>query len=135
MNRKWDYCGCLMVSLRSFIGNTKQNKTKKENPKENEKNMKDDLTGHIMCRNCFLTHVVQGRLERKIEWKRRRGRRRKQLLDDFKERILEIYRESTRSYCVENSLWKGLWSRRKTDYELMTLEKLQFRKRDRSHRK
>jgi hypothetical protein len=34
--------------------------------------------GHILRRNCLLKHVMQG--------KRRRGRRRKQLLDDFKEK-------------------------------------------------
>jgi hypothetical protein len=54
------------------------------------KNMKDNWTGHILCRNCLLTHVVEGTSERKIEKKRRRRRRRKQLLDDFKETILEI---------------------------------------------
>ena len=36
------------------------------------------------------------------------GRRRKQLLDDLKEReILEIERENTRSHSVKNSLWKS----------------------------
>jgi predicted nucleotidyltransferase len=37
--------------------------------------------GHILCRNCFLKYIT----ERKIEGKRRRGRRYKQLLNDFKE--------------------------------------------------
>jgi hypothetical protein len=50
----------------------------------------------------------------------RRGRRRKQLLDDLKEKekILEIKRGSTRSHCVENSLWKRLRTCRKTDYRM-----------------
>jgi len=39
-----------------------------------------------------------------------RGRTCKQLLDDHKEK-----RGSTRSHSVENSLWKRLWSCRKTD--------------------
>jgi len=39
----------------------------------------------------------------------RRGRRRLQLLIDLKEK-----RGSTRSHCVENALWKRLWTCRKT---------------------
>jgi hypothetical protein len=73
-----------------------------------------------------------------IELTGRRGRRRKQLLDDLKEKrkywkfaqkalrlwcegpsykkkILEIERGSTRSHTVENSLWKRLRTCRKTD--------------------
>jgi hypothetical protein len=37
--------------------------------------------GHVLCRNCFLRHVIEGKIERMG----RRGRERKQLLDDFKE--------------------------------------------------
>jgi hypothetical protein len=33
-----------------------------------------------------------------------------------KEKILEIERGSTRSHCVENLLWKRLWTWRKTHY-------------------
>ena len=40
------------------------------------------LPGYIMRRNWFLKHVIEGM----IEGTRRRGRSRKQLLDDFKER-------------------------------------------------
>jgi hypothetical protein len=54
------------------------------------KNMEDKWTGHMLCTNCFLTLVVEVSLERKIEGKRRWGRRCKQLLDYFKERILDI---------------------------------------------
>jgi hypothetical protein len=48
----------------------------------------------------------------------RRGRRRIKLLDDLQdnERIMVIERGSTRSYSVENSLCKRLWTCRKTDY-------------------
>ena len=50
----------------------------------------------------------------------RRGWRRKQLLDDLKkDKILEIERGSTRSHCVENSLWKRLW----THYAMKALYK------------
>jgi hypothetical protein len=38
--------------------------------------------GHILRRDCLLKHVIEG----KIEGRRRRGRKRKQLLDDLKEK-------------------------------------------------
>jgi SRSO17 transposase len=34
------------------------------------------------------------------------------------ERILKIARESARSHCVKNSLWKKLWNCRKTNNEI-----------------
>jgi len=37
-----------------------------------------------MLRNCILKHVVEGKMETKIEMTGRRRRRRKQLLDDLK---------------------------------------------------
>jgi hypothetical protein len=37
-----------------------------------------------MCRNCFLKQVVEGKIVERINLKGRRGRRRKQLLDDLK---------------------------------------------------
>jgi hypothetical protein len=41
--------------------------------------------GHILHRNCLLKHVIQGKIEGRMEVKGRRGRNRKQLLDKFKE--------------------------------------------------
>jgi hypothetical protein len=41
--------------------------------------------GHIWRRNCLLKHVIEGKLEGRIETKGRRGRRDKQLLYDLKE--------------------------------------------------
>jgi hypothetical protein len=46
---------------------------------------KANWVGHILRRNCLLKHVIEGELEGRIEMTVRRGRRRKQLLDDFKE--------------------------------------------------
>jgi hypothetical protein len=40
---------------------------------------------HILRRNCLLKHVIEGKLERRIEMTGRRGRMRKQLLDDLNE--------------------------------------------------
>jgi len=49
------------------------------------KRNKANLIGHILCRNCLLKDVVEGKIERRIEVTRRRGRRCKQLLDHLKE--------------------------------------------------
>jgi hypothetical protein len=40
--------------------------------------------GHIMCRNCLLKHVVEGKTEGRVEVTGRRGRRCKHLLNDLK---------------------------------------------------
>jgi hypothetical protein len=50
------------------------------------KRRKANWIGHILCRNCLLKHVIEGKLEGRIEMTRRRGRRLKQLLDDLKEK-------------------------------------------------
>jgi len=42
--------------------------------------------GHILGRNCLLKHVIEGKIEGRVEVTARRGRRRKQLLDDLKEK-------------------------------------------------
>jgi hypothetical protein len=39
-------------------------------------------------RNCLLKHVIEGNIEEKIEGTRRRGKRRKELLDGHKENII-----------------------------------------------
>jgi hypothetical protein len=49
------------------------------------KRRKANWIGHMLCRNCVLKHVIEGKLEGRIEMTGRRGRRRKQLLDDLKE--------------------------------------------------
>jgi hypothetical protein len=50
------------------------------------KRRKANWIGHILRRNCLLKHVIKGKLEGRIEMTGRRGRRRKQLLDDLKEK-------------------------------------------------
>jgi hypothetical protein len=54
------------------------------------KRRKATFIGHIFLRNCLLKQVNDGKVERRIEVMERRGRRRKQPLDDCKE---------TRGYC------------------------------------
>ena len=56
-----------------------------------------------MRRNCLLKHVIEGKIEGRIEVTGRRGRRRKQLLDDLKLK---------RKYCklkqeaLDHTLWR-----------------------------
>jgi len=40
--------------------------------------------GHILRRNCFIRHTTEGKMKGRPEVTGRRGKRRKQLLDDFK---------------------------------------------------
>jgi hypothetical protein len=42
--------------------------------------------GHILRRNCLLKHVIEGKVEGRIDMTGRRGRRRKQLLNDLEEK-------------------------------------------------
>jgi hypothetical protein len=51
--------------------------------KEREKK-KANWIGHILRRNCLLKHVIERKLQGRIEMTGRRGRRRKQLLNNLK---------------------------------------------------
>jgi hypothetical protein len=42
--------------------------------------------GHILRRNCLLQRVIEGKIKECIKVTGRRGRRRRKLLNDFKER-------------------------------------------------
>jgi hypothetical protein len=50
------------------------------------KRRKVNWIGHILRRNRLLKHVIEGKLEGRIEMTGRRGRRCKQLLDNLKEK-------------------------------------------------
>jgi hypothetical protein len=47
---------------------------------------KANWIGHILRRNCLLQQVIEEKIKGGIEVKGRRGRRRRKLLDDLKER-------------------------------------------------
>jgi hypothetical protein len=49
------------------------------------KRRKANWIGHVLCRNCLLKHIIEGKLEGSITLVGRRGRRRKHSLDDIKE--------------------------------------------------
>ena len=48
--------------------------------------LKANWIGHILCRNCLLQRVIEGKIQGGMEVTGRRGRRRGKLLDDLKER-------------------------------------------------
>ena len=66
---------------------------------------KANWIGHILRRNCLLQQVIEGKIKEQIEVTRRRGRRRKKLLDDLKDR---------REYCQlkEEALVGTMWRNR-----------------------
>jgi len=47
---------------------------------------KANWIGHILLRNCLLQRVIEGKIKEGIEVTGRRGRRRRELLNDLKER-------------------------------------------------
>jgi len=47
---------------------------------------KANWIGHILRRNCLLKQVIKGKIKGEMEVARRQGRRRKELLDDLKDR-------------------------------------------------
>ena len=66
---------------------------------------KANWIGHILRRNCLLQQVIEGKIKGQIEVTRRRGRRRKKLLDDLKDRT---------GYCQmkEEALDRTMWRNR-----------------------
>jgi len=66
---------------------------------------KANWMGHISRRNCLLQRVIEGNMKGGIEVAGRRGRRRRKLLDDLKER---------RGYChlKEEALDRTMWRAR-----------------------
>ena len=48
------------------------------------KQRKANWIGHILRRNCLLKGVTEGKIKGEMEVTRRRGRRRKKLLDELK---------------------------------------------------
>ena len=76
---------------------------------------KANWIGHMLRRNCLLQRVTEGKIQGGIEVTGRQGRRRRKLLDDLKERRgYSPLKEEALD--VESSLWKRLWTCRKTDY-------------------
>jgi len=54
----------------------------------------------MLLRNCLLKHVIEGKIEEWIEVTERRGRRRKQLLGDLKEKLRYWNFKQEALYCT-----------------------------------
>jgi len=65
---------------------------------------KANWIGHILRRNCLLQRVIEGKIKGGIEVTERRGRRRKKLLDDLKDR-------RGYSHLKEKALDRTVWRR------------------------
>jgi hypothetical protein len=69
---------------------------------------KANWIGQILCRNCLQQQVIEGKIKGEIEVTGSRGRRRRKLLDDLKER---------RGYChlkeeaLDRARWRALFGR------------------------
>ena len=61
-----------------------------------------------------------------MEVTRRRGRRRRKLLDDLKDRIRSFEGRSSRSHYVEELFWRRLWTCRQTEYWMNEWRNVQF---------
>jgi hypothetical protein len=72
------------------------------------KRRKADWIGHILRRNCLLKQAIEGKLEGRREMTGRRGIRRKQLLDDLKEkrRYWKLKEEA-----LDRTLWRSCFGR------------------------
>jgi len=66
---------------------------------------KANWIGHILRRNCLLQRVIEGKIKGGIEVTGRRGRRRRKLLDDLKQR-------RGCSYLKEEALYRAMWRAR-----------------------
>jgi hypothetical protein len=72
------------------------------------KRRKANWTGDILRRNCLLKHMIEVKLEGRIEMTGRRKRRRKQLLDDLKEKIRYW---KLKEEALDCTLWRSCFGR------------------------
>jgi hypothetical protein len=79
---------------------------------------KANWIGHILPRICLLRQVIEGKIKGGIEVTGSRGRRRRKLLDDLKERREYPHLKEEALAMWTDMLWKRLWTRRETDHEM-----------------
>ena len=69
---------------------------------------KTNWIGHILRRNCLLQRVIEGKIKGGIEVTGIRGRRRRKLLDDLKERRGYSYLKEKALDCT---MWRACFGR------------------------
>jgi hypothetical protein len=70
--------------------------------------LKANWIGHILCRNCLLQQVVEGKIKGGIEVTGIRGRRRRKLQDDLKERRGYYYLKED---ALDRTIWRPRFGR------------------------
>ena len=65
--------------------------------------------GHILRRNCLVKQIIEVKIKGQIEVTRRRGRRRKKILDDLKDRrrYCELKEEAVDRTMCRNRFGRG----------------------------
>jgi hypothetical protein len=61
-----------------------------------------------MCRNCRLNYVIEGNIDGRIEVTGRRGRKRKQQLNDLKEKLRYW---KLKEEALDHTLWRTRFGR------------------------
>ena len=69
---------------------------------------KANWIGHILRRNCLLQRVIEGKIKGRIEVTGRRGRRRRKLLVDFKERRRYSH---LKEEALDHTMWRARFGR------------------------
>jgi hypothetical protein len=69
---------------------------------------KANWIGHILLSNCLLKHLIEQKIEGRIEIMEGRGRRRQQLLDDLKEKRRDW---KLKEEALDRNLWKTPFGR------------------------
>ena len=90
---KWEYAilSCAVSSAQLYFFHTVSSSSsfrvnEQRNILHEIRKRKANWIGHILRRNCLLKQVIEGKIKGEMEVVRRRGRRRKKLLDDLKDR-------------------------------------------------
>jgi hypothetical protein len=71
-------------------------------------NRKANWIGHILRRNCLLQRVIEGKIQGEREVTGRRGRRRRKLLDDLKERRGYYH---LKEEALDRTMWRARFGR------------------------
>jgi hypothetical protein len=79
--------------------------TEQRNMLHEKRKQKANRIGYILRTNCLLQRVIEGKIKGGIKVSRRRGRRRRKLLDDYKER-------RGYSHLKEEALDRTMWRAR-----------------------
>jgi hypothetical protein len=69
---------------------------------------KANWIGHILCRNCLLLQVIEGKIKGRVEVTGSRGRRRKKLLNELKERRGYSH---LKKKALDRTMWKARFGR------------------------